>query len=53
MLSTTSTTGAYGVARADGTTGDQDPTGAGLVTVSDGTWTVEPANDLRYALTTG
>ena len=52
VLSTTSTTGAYGVARADGTTGDLDPTGSGLVGTSDGTWTLEPANDLRYALTT-
>jgi hypothetical protein len=50
VLSTSSSTGAYGVARADGTTGDQDPTGAGLVTGSDGSWTLEPTNDLRYAL---
>jgi len=50
VLSTTSTTGAYGTARADGTTGDVDPTGAGLVGASDGTWTLEQANDLRYVL---
>jgi hypothetical protein len=50
VLSTTSTTGAYGTARGDGTY-DPDPTGSGLVGASDGTWTVEPANDLRYALT--
>jgi len=50
VLSTTSTTGAYGAARADGTMGDVDPTGAGLVGAGDGTWTLEPSNDLRYAL---
>ena len=52
VLSTTSTTGAYGTARADGTLGNVDPTGSGLVGAADGTWTLESVNDLRYALTT-
>jgi hypothetical protein len=52
VLSTSSTIGAYGTARADGTTGDVDPTGSGLVGAGDGTWKLEPGNDLRYALTT-
>jgi hypothetical protein len=55
VLSTTSTTGAYGTARADfssvNATYDPDPNGVGLVSNPDGTWTQEPLNDLRYALT--
>ena len=54
VLSTASTTGMYGTARADGTTGDLDPNGSGLVASGDAaspTWTLEPTNDLRYALT--
>ncbi|MFL5952754.1 MAG: hypothetical protein ACJ76I_01415, partial [Gaiellaceae bacterium] len=53
VLSTASTTGAYGTARDDGTSYDADPTGAGLVSTTDATtpWQLEAPNDLRYALT--
>ena len=52
VLSTVSTTGAYGTARADGIY-DADPSGAGLVSTGDATtpWQLEAPNDLRYALT--
>ena len=53
VLSTLSTAGAYGTARADGSAYDADPTGAGLVSTADTTapWQLEAPNDLRYALT--
>jgi hypothetical protein len=53
VLSTVSTAGAYGTARADGASYDADPSGAGLVSTGDASnpWLLEPSNDLRYALT--
>lgn len=55
VLSTTSTTGAYGVARSDGTVGDVDPNGAGLQASGDPSapqWLVEPTHDLKYSVVT-
>jgi hypothetical protein len=57
VLSTTSTSGAYGVARSDGTVADVDPNGAGLQASGDPSspqWLVEPTHDLKMSVfTTG